>query len=275
MDILAGLLALIANLGVGAGYLANQSARQFLLQELDQAEVLEVQIQSTPNYRLLQGEADRLLIAGRGLYRKPFPRIDILELETDPLAINPSVLQGQPLELERALQAAIRVVVTVEDLNTALQSPEVLEQFQDLKADLPGQPQTRFDLRDPQAQFLPDNRIQLSAQLVQRTPDGQPSEESVEILFVAGFAVENGQQVRLVNPEFTIGSVRVPDEISSAFLGGLNVVFNLQDLEAQGLTVRVLKLALTPQALEVIGFVRIESLPSDGNPSTVGVSSLR
>jgi hypothetical protein len=281
VDFLIGLLGLVASVAGGAGYFVDHSARQLLLQELDRAEVLEVRIQSTPNYRLLNGEADRLLVAGRGLYRKPFPRVDVLELETDPLQIDPGLLRGEPLELQSPLQAAVRVVITTEDLNAALQAPEILHQFQNIKADLPlgavPNQQQVFDLNNPRAELLPEGRIQLSAQLTQRAADTTPSSssETLDIVFSSGLQVENGQRLRLDNPEFTLGSVRVPDEIANAFLGGLNETLSLNDLEDKGITARVLKLAITPASLEVVGFIRIESLATLTDPDTVGLSSLR
>ncbi len=261
MEILAVLLGLLVGLGGGAGYLADQSARQLLLDQLDGAEVLEVRIQSQPNYRLLNGQADRLLIAGRGLYRAPFPRVEVLELETDALAINPSSFQGEPLRLDRPLQAAVRIVIRAEDLNAALNSPEILSQFQNIEADLPfggrREEPNRFDLRQPRIDLLDPNRIQLSAILVERNGE---MEQSIDVVFNAGIRVEGGQSLQLQDPEFVIASVRVPDEISEAFLGGLNEVFNLQELEDLGILLRVLSLEVGSDQLEVIGFVRVETL---------------
>jgi hypothetical protein len=256
MDIVAVLLALVTGLGGAAGFVVDQTARQFLLDYLDHAEVLEVRVESVPNYRLLKGEAERIRVAGRGLALEPFPRIAILELETDPIAVNPS---AQPLpELKRPIQAAIRVVIREEDLNTALNTPEMLSQFQGIRADLPlGAEQTNglVDLKAPKVNFLPENRLQLSAVLA---PQNQP--DSVDITFTAGLDLEKGRSLRLDSPEFTFGSVRVPDEISQAFLGGLQGVFDLSELDQQGFIVRILKLEVSDDQLEVIGFVRIDSL---------------
>ena len=268
MDVVVSLLALIAGLGGGAGYLVDRTAQQLLLDQLDQAEVLEVRVESTPNYRLIQGEADRILVAGRGLHLDPYPRVEVLELETDPISIPPSSFQGGSLQLEQPIQAAVRVVITELDLNTALQAPEILGQFQDIQADLPfASPQNAgavVDLRDPAIEFMGNNRIQLSALLVERMPDGQ--EDTVALVFSAELAVENSQRLRLVSPEFIVDSVRVPDEISGAFLGGLNEVLDLRELDEQGIVVRVLQFAVTPETLEVVGFVRVESLGSESRP---------
>ncbi|MGQ9836719.1 MAG: LmeA family phospholipid-binding protein [Cyanobacteriota bacterium] len=261
MEILAILLGLLAGLGGGVGYFANQSARQLLLEQFDQAEVLEVRIQSQPNYRLLKGQADRLLIAGRGLYRAPFPRLDVLELETDALAINPSSFQGAPLQLDRPLQAAVRIVVRENDLNAALNLPEILSQFQNIEADLPfggrrDEP-SRFDLRQPHIDLLDPNRIQLSAILVERNGE---MEQSIDVMFNAAIRIQGGQNLQLEDPEFVVASVRVPDEISEAFLAGLNEVFNLKELEELGIFLRLLSLEVRSDQLQVIGFVRVETL---------------
>lgn len=269
MDVVVSVLALIAGLGGGAGYLVDRTAEQLLLEQLDRAEVLEVRVESTPSYRLLQGDADRILVAGRGLHLDPYPRVEVLELETDPISIPPSSFQGNSLQLEQPIQAAVRVVITEADLNMALRAPEILSQFQDIQADLPfASPQSAgavVDLREPSIEFMGEQRIQLAAQLVERTPDGQ--EDVVDLVFSAELAVENSQRLRLVSPEFIIDSVRVPEEISGAFLGGLNEVLDLSDLDAQGIVIRVLQFEVTPETLEVVGFVRIESL--EGSPAEV------
>lgn len=271
MDVVISLLALVAGLGAGAGYLVDRTAQQLLLDQLDRAEVLEVRVDSTPNYRLLQGEADRIRVAGRGLYLSPFPRVDVLELETDALVIPPSSFQNGSLRLDQPIQAAVRVVIREDDLNSALQAPEIVEQFQGIRADLPfassGNDDSVVDLKTPQIELMGDNRIQLSALLVERMPDGQ--EDQVDLVFSAELAVEESQRLRLISPEFIVGSVRVPDEISGVFLGGLNDVLDLSVLDEDGIVIRVLQFAVTPETLEVVGFVRVESLQGTAPPSPV------
>jgi len=263
MEWIAGLIALVAALGGGVGYIVDQAAQNFLRDQLDQAEILEVRVESQPNYRLLEGKIDRILIAGRGLERDPFPRIALLEVETDPVAVDMGSLSNGEVQLAQPLQAALRIQITPADLNAALQAPALLEQFQNIEADIPllgspdGQPQ-RFNLRDPQIQFLPEQRIQLSAQLEQILPSGVAP--TVAVTFTAGVAIDQGQTIRLLQPEFTIGAVPVPSEISNAFLGGLNEVFNLADLEKEGLLVRILQFSLSPEVLDLVGFVRLETL---------------
>ena len=260
VEIIAGLLALLAGLGGTGGYWANQTARQLLLDQLDQAEVLEVRVESIPNTQILAGQADRVLIAARGLHRQPFPRVDVFELETDPIFVDLG-----SLTLNQPLQAAARIAIRVDDLNQALQDPEILAQFEDIEADLPFASRSEgegslFDLREPEVAFLPEQQVRLSAVLVEKTPAGEDLDQ-LEIEFISGIAVESGQTLRLVDPEFIVGSVPVPREIAGAFLGGLTEVLDLRVLAEQGITLRVLQLELNPEQLQVIAFVRIDRLP--------------
>ncbi|MEM9567301.1 MAG: DUF2993 domain-containing protein, partial [Cyanobacteria bacterium P01_E01_bin.34] len=125
MEILAGLLALLAGLTGGAGFAIDRVARNELLEQLDEADVLEVRVQSAPNLKLAAGRIDRLLLAGRGLEIAPYPRIELLELETDPVNVG---FDDGDLVLESPLRAALRFALTEDDLNASLQSPQVLEQ---------------------------------------------------------------------------------------------------------------------------------------------------
>lgn len=253
MDIIAGLLALIAGLGGGAGYLSDQAVTHLLHQNLDSAEILEVRLQSTPNTKVLRGDIDRVLLAGRGLVIEPYPRIAILELETDPLSLD----LGNPVELRHPLQAAFRLELLEADLNATLQSEVILAEFQGIQADLPllgGEAQV-FDLLNPAITFLANNRLRLAARLEPRNDD-----PPLDIEFTALVVVVEGNRLTLQDTEFLLNAVPVPQEITEAFLAGLNEALDLTQLEAQGITARVLELTITENQLQVLGFIRLESL---------------
>ncbi|MEO1132162.1 MAG: DUF2993 domain-containing protein [Cyanobacteria bacterium J06639_1] len=266
LDVLAGLLAILAGLGGGAGYFVDRSARDLLVDQLDRVDTLEVRVQSRPNYQLLGGEIDRVLVAGRGLYIAPYPRIDIVEIETDPIDLDIESLTRGPVTFGSPLRAAARVSITEADLNASLRSPEILEQFQGLSADLPfgqtsDEPQV-LDLVDPEVDFAEGDRLELSAQLVSRSPesDAPPSPEDIlDVRFTAGVVVERGQRLRLAEPEFELDDVPVPRELSDAFLGGLNEALDLGELEEQGIFARVLDFQITDERLEVVGFIQVNS----------------
>lgn len=267
LDVLAGFLALLAGLGGGAGYFVDRSARDLLVEQLDAADTLEVRVQTQPNYTLLGGQIDRVLVAGRGLYVAPYPRIAAIDIQTDPIDLDIESLTRGPVTFGSPLRAAARVLITEADLNTSLQSPEILEQFQGLSADLPfgqtsDEPQV-LDLVNPNVDFRAGDRLMLSAQLISRrvNSDTPPTADDIlDITFAAGVAVERGQRLRLVNPEFELDEVPVPPELSDAFLGGLNEALDLSDLEEQGILARVLRFQITDDRLEVVGFIQVDSL---------------
>jgi hypothetical protein len=96
--------------------------------------------------------------------------------------------------------------------------------------------------------------------LVEKSAAGEDLDR-LEIEFTSGIRVESGQTLQLVDPEFTLGAVPVPREISGAFLGGLTEVFDLRELDQQGITVWVLQLAIEPDRVQVIAFVRLDAFP--------------
>ncbi len=164
---------------------------------------------------------------------------------------------GNPVELRHPLQAALRLELLEADLNTTLQSAAILEQFQGIQADLPllgGEAQV-FDLLNPAIVFLGDNRLRLAARLEPRSDD-----PALEIEFTAAVVVVEGNRLALQDTEFLLNEVPVPLEITEAFLAGLNEALDLNQLEAQGITARVIELTITENQLRVLMFIRLESL---------------
>ncbi|WP_026101119.1 DUF2993 domain-containing protein [Synechococcus sp. PCC 7336] len=254
MEIFAGVLALLAGLLGTGGFLVDRIARDAIADELDDFEVLEVRVQSSPNLKLVGGRIDRLLLAGRGLVLEPFPRLELLELETDPVRLD----LGGDIELRSPLRAAMRVAIAEEDINGALQSPAVLERFQDIEADLPfsdNGPEV-FDLESPAVDFLGNNRVQLQVRLV---PEANPA-EVLAIVFTTEIALEEGQRLRLDDPEVILNDVPFPEEIVDAFTDGINRALDVSELEARGVFLRLLQLDIAADRLEVVGFLQIDSL---------------
>ncbi|MGA7952286.1 MAG: DUF2993 domain-containing protein [Gloeobacterales cyanobacterium] len=257
MPWLASLLALLATLGNLGGYSLDQVAKNLLLKQIDHADRLEVRVLSRPNYRLINGEVERVQLAARGVVREPF-RVAVAEMETDPININ---FSGARIGLKNPLQAAIRIEVTEEDLNKTLNSPEVIKQYQNIRAEIPGflggsgQVQ-RITFSEPQI-LLQDGIVEVLAKL--RTPD--QGNQTVEVRFRTKIQVDHGTTVRFVNPVFSLDGTPVPTELTTLFLGGVNQLVDLNQLEQQNITARVLRLSIKPGKLELIGFAQVRKLP--------------
>ena len=259
MDWFSGILALLFSLGALGGTTLDVLLRDQLLAQLQHADRLEVRVQSTPNIRLAQGEIDRIQVAGRGLVLRPGVRVALAEVETDPIKLDLSNLG----HFNNPLKAAARIQLTEADLNNALNTPEILRSLQGIKAELPsflggaGQIET-FNISQPQIKLLPDE-IEITG-LLAIANKTKPGEE-VRITVRTGLSMLQGTRLQFQNPRFYLDEAQVPPDLADIFIGSLNEVIDLGSLRKQGITARVLKLTITPQQLELVGFAQFEKLP--------------
>ncbi len=251
MELLALLLSSVFTVAGSGGTVLDFVAQDLLRDRIRSAEQLEVRIDNTPNYQILSGNLDRLRLAGRGVEVLPDLRIQTLELETDPISIEPSSLRRGRPRLRRPLAAAFRVVVRAEDLNRALQSPRIQRQLQRLVRGLSG---AGSQLVNPQIQFLGNNRIRLQGSL--QTPATNVT-ASLEVTVQP----QQGSRLQLLNPVLSLGDQTVPASLYRGFLDGLSQQYDLRRFQAQGITARLLQLNSSPGQLEIIAYARTERLP--------------
>lgn len=247
--LLTGMMTLLAPVGVISESLVEDAIRD----RLDSAESLQVRIDNVPTHQLLEGRVDRVRIAGRGLYPLPDARIALLDIETDPIDVQMDQLRQGRLQLEEPLQVAMHLVITEDDLHTALQSEAVIEQLQDWSEDIFGDGLDGYDLIDPQVEFLGDRRLQVKVQLQGRSPDVDPIAISAAVTIDA-----LGAQVQLLDPQITIDDEPLPDELINPVVQGLNQRLDLRSLDAEGITARLLDWELSSDTLSVVAFVKAE-----------------
>lgn len=264
MEFLAALLTSLLGLAGAPGAVIDLAANDLLRGQLVRADRLEVRVENTPNFRILQGKVDRIRMAGRGIYILPFLRIDSVDLETDPISIDPNQVQSGELKLLQPLQAAVRVVLKSDDLNLALRSPTISKSFKGIKADLSsitnGARAEEFDLVDPEITFLDRNRVRLKATVQPITKDaGAPKLETLVVAIETGLNVVGGTRLELTEPKAIFKGVDVPKQITNAFVLTLNKLLDLRQLEASGITARVLKFEVEQGKMQVIGFARLEA----------------
>ncbi|KAF3886242.1 MULTISPECIES: LmeA family phospholipid-binding protein [Nostocales] len=107
----------------------SQVAEKTLSQQMDSADKIEVDVQ-TDLLKIIQGEADGVSVAGRGLVIKDI-RLQELVLQTDGISVNPlSALFGQ-VELNKPVNATARVVLAEADINNALKSNYIRSKIPD------------------------------------------------------------------------------------------------------------------------------------------------
>ncbi|AFY73031.1 Protein of unknown function (DUF2993) [Synechococcus sp. PCC 7502] len=259
MEIFAAVLTGLLGVAGAPGVVIDRLITDALRGQLVRADQLEVRLDNTPNYQLLQGRIDRVRLAGRGIYLSSFLRIDTVDLESDPISIDPAFLQSGQLKLVAPAQAAVRVILKAADINQALRSPTISKSFQGIKLSL--SPTTgnntraeEFDLVNPEVTFLEDNRLRVNATL---QPVSNPK-SGLEIAIEAKIALVDSTRIELLSPTINLQGIKVPEQITNTLAQGINKLLDFSALESSGIYARILKLEVTDSQLQLIGFARME-----------------
>ncbi|NEO89769.1 MAG: DUF2993 domain-containing protein [Moorea sp. SIO3G5] len=250
---LSGLITVVS----GVGFILDKVIESNIRSQLSQVEQLQVRVNNTPNYQILPGKVDQVLIAGKGLWLTPDIRIGVLELETDPIDLDIEKVRKGGKDslansLRQPLQAGVRLVLTESDINQALESPEVIELLSDLINVVISRGSRRYKLLNSQVDFLDDNRIYLQVTLQQG--DNQP----LEIILNSGVGILTGKSIQLIEPKLSVDGNPLPPQLIKLFVGSLSQRLNLSNIEDEGITARILKFQLNPSELELAAFVRIK-----------------
>jgi hypothetical protein len=263
---LSGLLALVSPANLAIDRIADNAIRS----QFDKVEQLQVRVDNAPNFQIVQGKVERVRIAGRGLWVTPEFRIAALEVETDPLNFDVARLREKgvrPTELlKQPLQAGVRLVITQQDINQALQSPTVSAQLRKLGSRILGSNADmlvqRYEFVNPQVEFLGDNRLRFQLEL-QEPGNADKLVVSVE----SGLGIVAEHQLQLIEPNVLVNGKPVPPPLLAVFVSGLNSRLDLRTLEDAGIAARLLKLDLNKEQLELAAFVRVEK-PEAASAST-------
>lgn len=275
MEILTILLSVLLAIPAPVGVVVDRVANNIIRSRLDRVEQLSVRVDNTPNYQIAKGKVDRVRVAGRGLWLTPDIRVDTLELETDPIAVDIQALRGLGQQAptganlqslreivsrvsDKPLQTAVRLVLTEKDLNQALQSPAATAQLQQIGKQVLGalgESGDRFQVTNPKIDILDNQRVQF--QVTFRDPN---TAEQLGIKVETGLGTTAGR-LQLVNPTVALNDRELPSLLVGGFIRSFNDRLNLRDLEAAGVTTRFLKSEVSSDRLELATFIRIAPTP--------------
>jgi LmeA-like phospholipid-binding len=248
--LLSGLLAILSPINFGGeAIVAQQLKKQFVA-----VEDLVVRIDNAPNYQIVQGKIDQIRIAGKGLYPIADLRIDTLEVETDPIA-----LKGLKAQLEKPLQAAVKVVFTEADINKALQSPAVIQRLKQIGGKALGSQAgdlvEQYELVNPHVTFLSDHRLQVEVDLQSKGQSkGQP--DKLKLKVETDVTAIAGQSLELTNTTITTNGQPFYPPLTRRIVEGVNQELNFDRLENDGITARVLKLDFGQKQATIAAFVQ-------------------
>jgi hypothetical protein len=253
MELLTILLSSLLSLISPVGILIDRVAETAIRDQLQQAQELQVRVDNAPSHQLLQGRVERVRIAGRNLRLKQQDiQIALLELETDPIEVNPRSFRQRRLKLNRPLQAGVRLVLTQENINKALQSPELIARLRKINLGLPGNVQSS-DFVNPRVEFLTNNRLRFQVEIRE-----QGKEQPLFVLLETGLDVASGRQIQLIEPIIFLNGEEVPKPFVKIFISNIGQRLDLKNLEPYGLQARILQLKMRKKEIELAAFLRVE-----------------
>ena len=254
MELLTILLSSFLAIISPVGFIVDRVVESRLRSQLEAVEELEVRIDNAPNYQILQGKAEKIRVASRGIEPIPDLRIAVLEFETDPIDLDLEQLhQGRrsPL-LQQPLQGGVRLVLTEADLNRALQSPRLQSYLQQRLSRLSRRLE-RYEVLNPRVDLLDNNRVGVQLELA------QSGEQTLTIALESGIEVVEGHRFRLIDPKGTIDGRPLSSRLLQGIAQGLSDRFDLQSLEKTGMTLRLLQLEIDNHQINGAAFVRVEA----------------
>ena len=108
-----------------------------LSSQLDEAENIEVHIE-TDLLKMVQGKVDSVVVEGQGLTIQEDIRLELLELQTNQVSINPlSALLGN-IKLDQPVDTTARIVLTEADINQDLNSDYVKSKLPSIELNVEG-----------------------------------------------------------------------------------------------------------------------------------------
>lgn len=131
--------------------------------QLDEAEKLDVVVRTDPA-RLIQGKVDSVAISGEGLVMKQDLRVELVEVSTSSVEVNPISLAFGKVELTQSTDAHAQIVITEIDLNRALASEYLHSRMQKIEIQLDGK-RRAIDIQQVQINLLDNNQISIKADL--------------------------------------------------------------------------------------------------------------
>jgi LmeA-like phospholipid-binding len=261
MELIAILLSGITALFSLTGVVVDKSVENALLSQIDRAEQLQVRVDNAPAHQIINGKINKLRIAGRGLWVTKDLRIDKLEVETDPIAVDPKAIQAdgknpRAASIQQPIQAGVKLKINEEDLNNFLKSPDAIARLQKMTTSTFGGAASSlnkdYQIANPQVKFLDNNRLALKADL--QDPN---SGEKLPVNLETGVKVTGGKKFELLEPKATVGGTQVPPFLLAGLTTGIGERLNVDMLEQRGLTARILQFKVSPQELELAFFVRV------------------
>lgn len=256
MKILTIIISAIISLGTSGGFISDTIVTNIIKSKTENVEQLEVRILNVPNYKVLNGQAQTIKIASRGLEIRENIRIEALEIETDPIKIDLNRINNGDLKdfqqiLKQPLQGGIRLVLKEEDLNKTLQSSQIQSYVQKL---INNSENPNYEIVNSRLNLLAENRVRIETQV---NLLNQNRQETLNITLEVGLEKLQGYRLKIVEPKGTLNGKQLSNKLLQGFADNINKELDFRNLEASGITLRLLQLDINNDQINLAAFVSI------------------
>jgi hypothetical protein len=249
------------------GLITDQMIANNIRDRVNSVEALSVRVDNTPSFQLLQGKVQKIRIASRGLEPLENIRLEVFDIETDPIEVDVNNLKLNNLQalrttLKKPLQGAFHLVITPEDINQALADPNIKNRIQELLKRVLPEDAPPLTLVSAQVTFLENHRIKTQVELQQPGEEGDPP-EMLKLLLETGITIQQGKSLELTEPIAYLNDRKISSRLVTGIVGSFSDRLTLATLENQGIIARVLKFEISPQSLDLAAFVRLNPATQD------------
>jgi hypothetical protein len=255
MEFLTIPITIIISLVASGGFILDKVLANVISSRTEKVEELQVRVENIPSYQIIQGKAQKIRIASRGVEPKKDIRIEVLEIETDPISIDLEAIRTGKNQIREALkepfQAGIRLILTEKDINKALQSETIRSYIQQV---LSNSDKPSFEVMNSRINLLANNRLGIETQVKLFNLD---ETEILNITLNLGLKVVQGHKIEIIEPEGTLNGRKLSRKLLQGFADNINQRLNFNSLQSEGILIRLLQLEVTDQTLNLAAFLRI------------------
>ncbi len=275
--ILSSLIAIISPVGA----IVDTTVESRLRDSVTSIEEIKVRIDNAPSYQILQGKAQRVRIATRGMEVMPSVKLELLEIETDAIHLDLANLDSGNLDSEnlnsenldlanqgeidfqqlllQPLNAGIRLSISQENLNLALSSAAIQSMIQEILArQSNSRNRLNYQISDPTIEFLGNNRLRLQVKLC-RSSCQRENSQPLAVTLELRLKLIAGRKIELLEISGTINDRPLSSRLLNSFAESISRQLDLRTLESVGITARVLQLDIETDRINLAGFVRVEN----------------
>lgn len=249
------------NAGIGEQAL-NKVAEIGLSSQLEEAESIDIDIHGDL-LKLVQGEADSISLKGKGLITPQDLRLEELELQTDNIAVNLLNAALGKLELTHAADASMRVVVTADDLNRALNSHYLRNLLQHLEIQVENQV-IAIELQQAECSLPGNDQVALKAQMLAHLADKtQPTTGKTQpvAMRVVLKSKAGGQYITFKEGEY-LDDKDLPLDLTAALLVKITEWLNQRSFQYEDISLYLRRLEVEKDKVSIWLKAHIEQIPS-------------